>query len=135
MPTVLAQAGAIPCRLENHRLDILLISTSSGKHLTIPKGLIDPGFTAVETVHNEALEEAGIKGNLLTPAIGSYRFAKWGGVCEVSVFVMMVDQLLEKWPEAAMRHRTWMSPGRAAQGVKHRDLGRLILMVPEIVGR
>ena len=64
MTDIFNQAGAIPCRFENSLLEVLLISTSSGKNWTIPKGLIDPGVTVIETVHNEAMEEAGIRGEL-----------------------------------------------------------------------
>ena len=110
-----------------------LISTSSGKHLTIPKGLIDPGLTVMETVHNEAWEEAGIEGEVLMPPVGIYRFAKWGGICEVQVFAMRVRRLLNAWPEAPMRRRSWMDYRQAADRVKHRDLGSLILKVPERV--
>jgi len=54
MPDVFAQAGAIAYRFVDKTIQVLLITTSSGNHLTIPKGLIDPGFSAIETVLNEA---------------------------------------------------------------------------------
>lgn len=135
MMEVFAQAGAIPCRIVDGVLEVLLISTSSGKHWTIPKGLIDPGVSVVETIHNEAMEEAGIKGKLLNPAVGTYSFAKWGGTCQVSVFVMMVETMLDDWLEADMRRRIWMPCSEAALKVKHADLGQLILKVPKILGR
>lgn len=135
MTDVYAQAGAIPCRILNDELEVLLISTSSGRNVTIPKGLIDPGFSPEETVHNEAMEEAGIRGRLLMPSIGTYSFTKWGGICRVSVFVMMVDEMLDDWPESAMRRRSWMACSQAARLVKHAELGRLILSVPEVIGR
>ena len=135
MTDLFIQAGAIPCRISGGTIEVLLITTSSGKHLTIPKGLIEPGFSAVETVHNEAMEEAGIQGELLMPAIGAYRFAKWGGICQVEVYVMMVGQLLDQWPEAAMRRRMWVGYRKAAQQVRQRDLGQLIMSVPEVIGR
>jgi 8-oxo-dGTP pyrophosphatase MutT (NUDIX family) len=133
MPTEFSQAGAIPYRIAHNAIEVLLISTSSGKNLTIPKGLIDPGFSTMETVHNEAMEEAGIKGELVMPAIGMYRFAKWGGICEVSVFVMMVTEMADRWPEATMRRRLWVAYQEAARKVKHRGLGRLILTVPQFI--
>jgi phosphohistidine phosphatase len=135
MTNMYAQAGAVPCRLVDNILEVLLISTSSGKNWTIPKGLIDPGFSAEETVHNEALEEAGIRGRLLMPPIGIYSFPKWGGICLVSVFVMMVEVVQEDWPEAGMRRRLWMPCSQAARQVKHGDLGRLIMKAPEMAGR
>jgi phosphohistidine phosphatase len=133
MSEIFAQAGAIPCRMASGALEVLLISTSSGKNLTIPKGLVDPGVSVVDTVHNEAMEEAGIRGRLLMPAIGVYGFEKWGGICMVRVFVMMVEEELDEWPEAGMRRRFWMAFDEAARKVKHADLGRLILKVPGIL--
>ena len=55
------QAGAIACRLVGAGCEVLLITSSSGTHLTIPKGLIDPGFSAVPTVLKEAYEEAAFR--------------------------------------------------------------------------
>ena len=131
MTDVFAQAGAIPYRIADDMLEVMLISTSSGKHLTIPKGLIDPGFSATETALNEAYEEAGIKGRLLTPIIGTYHFEKWGGRCEVEVFAMAVTRVLDQWPEDAVRRRIWTDFRHAAGQVKHPDLGALILKLPD----
>lgn len=133
MADMFVQAGVIPYRIVDGVLDILLISTSSGKHLTIPKGLIDPGFSATDTALNEAWEEAGIEGELLTAPVGSYRFSKWGGICEASVFIMAVTRVLDQWPEAGIRRRLWTDCEQAATRVKHRDLGELILKVPTVI--
>jgi 8-oxo-dGTP pyrophosphatase MutT (NUDIX family) len=129
------QAGAIPYRISNGALEVLLISTSSGKNLTIPKGLIDPGYSTTETAVNEAYEEAGIKGRLLTPALGAYGFEKWGGRCRVDVFVMAVNRELEAWPEGSVRRRNWFDFRKAARQVKHADLGDLILKLPAFLNR
>ena len=131
MTDVFAQAGAIPYRITEDLLEVLLISTSSGKYLTIPKGLIDPGFSATETALNEAYEEAGIEGRLLTPRVGMYHFEKWGGRCEVSVYAMAVTRIMDQWPESSMRRRLWIEYRQAARQVKHSDLGGLILTFPE----
>ena len=62
MTEIFAQAGTIPYRIVEDVLEVLLISTSSGKNLTIPKELINPSFSAIETALNEAYEEARIEG-------------------------------------------------------------------------
>ena len=127
------QAGAIPYRIDDHSLQVLLITTSSGKNLTIPKGLIDPGYTATEAALIEAYEEAGIKGRLLTPSVGTYEFKKWGGRCRVDVYLLAVTRELDPWPEKFMRKRIWTDFQQAAQLVKHGDLGELILKPPEFL--
>ncbi len=131
MTAVFAQAGAVPYRITDDRLEVLLVSTSSGKHLTIPKGVIDPGFSATDTVVNEAYEEAGIEGELVTPPMGRYRFKKWGGICEVVVYAMAVTREMDHWPESSMRRRLWIEYRQAARQVKHADLGKLILTLSE----
>ena len=131
MTEVFAQAGAIPYRIRDDRLEVLLISTSGGKHLTIPKGLIDPGFSATDTIVNEAYEEAGIEGDLVMPPMGIYRFRKWGGICEVSVYAMAVTREMNRWPESSTRRRLWIEYRQAARQVKHSDLGDLILTLPK----
>lgn len=129
------QAGAIPYQISDDAIEVLLISTSSGKNLTIPKGLIDPGYSATETAVNEAYEEAGIKGRLMTPPIGVYGFEKWGGRCQVDVFVMAVNRQLAVWPERSVRRRFWYDYRKAARRVKHSDLGDLILKLPAFLNR
>lgn len=126
MSPLYRQAGAIPLRMQGDRLEVLVISTSSGRHLTIPKGLIDPGYDAMDTVHSEAWEEAGITGEIITPPVGSYRFSKWGGVCEVAVFFLRVSRIAEHYPEADQRRRRWLAYFEAADRVKHHDLGELM---------
>jgi phosphohistidine phosphatase len=135
MPEVFAQAGALAYRTIDNTIQVLLITTSSGKHLTIPKGLIDPGFSATETVRNEAVEEAGIAGRLLVPPVGIYHFDKWGGHCEVEVYAMQVTRQLNRWPEGDSRRRLWVDFRQAAQRVKYAQLGALILELPEYLVR
>ena len=135
MVSVIAQSGAIPYRRSGDRIEVLLISTSSGKHMTIPKGIIDPGYSATETALNEALEEAGIEGRLLLPPVGAYHFEKWGSRCEVQVFALQVTRELDDWMEAAWRQRIWLAHTEAAGQVKHANLGSLILSLPERLNR
>lgn len=128
---IFPEAGAIPYRLNGKTIEVLLISTSSGKNMTIPKGLIDPGFTAVETVLNESYEEAGVQGRVLKPRLGKYGFKKWGGRCAVEVFAMKVTKLLKKWPENITRRRVWADYREASRQVKYPELGGLILKLPK----
>jgi 8-oxo-dGTP pyrophosphatase MutT (NUDIX family) len=123
---VIPEAGVIPYRIGEKGLEVLLISTSSGKNLTIPKGMVDPGFSETETLVQEAHEEAGIRGLLSPQPLGLYRFEKWRRICEVRVFAMQVTEFSENWPESGMRCRIWTNPERAEEVVKHKELGELI---------
>ena len=110
-PPVYEQSGVLPFRFQRGELEILLISSRSGKRWVIPKGVIENGFTAVATASNEAFEEAGIRGDIDPQPVGEYRYRKWGGVCRVQVFLMEINEIAESWPEVALRSRKWMAPG------------------------
>jgi 8-oxo-dGTP pyrophosphatase MutT (NUDIX family) len=77
----------------------------------IPKGFIDPGESRGEAALKEAWEEAGIRGQLVGEAIGTYEYAKFGTRLTVAVYVMSVVEELAEWPEMRLRHRKWVPLG------------------------
>jgi phosphohistidine phosphatase len=103
------QAAAIPVRRIGRNLQVCVIRRKESSRWGIPKGLVDPGATHGQTALNESWEEAGIKGRLLGPAIGTYRYKKWGSRLTVSVFVMELLEQAATWEEAAFRERLWVS--------------------------
>ena len=48
------------------------------------KGIKDPGLSPRESAAKEALEEAGIEGEIADAALGSYTCEKWGATCTVA---------------------------------------------------
>ena len=127
------QSGVIPVRMVNGEIEILLITTNTRKHWTIPKGLIEDGMSAAESAVQEAYEEAGIRGELHKTSVGYYQYQKWGGTCEVEVFLMAVTQLLNHWPEAYFRKRMWCSIDDARAMVKHKGLGDILGQIEFII--
>jgi 8-oxo-dGTP pyrophosphatase MutT (NUDIX family) len=99
------QAAALPLRGSR----ACIITSSNGKRWIIPKGLIDPGQTAGEAALQEAWEEAGVVGTLRPEPVGTYLYEKYGNTYHVLVFVMDVTEVLQDWPERAVRRRTWVS--------------------------
>ena len=130
------QSGVIPFRMTHGEIEILLITTNSRKHWTIPKGLIEDGMSAAESAVQEAYEEAGIEGELHGISVGRYQYHKWGGTCEVEVFLMAVTHLLDHWPEEYFRERVWRSIDDARATVKHKGLGDILgemeFVIPKI---
>ena len=112
--TYIRQAGAIPLR--NGRL-CLVTSRRNRKRWVIPKGLIDPGYTAGAAALQEAWEEAGLVGTLDPEPVGSYLYDKYGGTCHVTVFVMHVTKVTQEWPERESRQRIWVSPAAAIRRI------------------
>lgn len=108
------QSGVIPYRHGSDGPEVLLITSRSRKRWILPKGIVDPGLSAIDSAANEAFEEAGVKGRVAEPSLGSFTYAKWDGVCTVEVFAMAVEEELDDWPERAERTRRWMPLAEAA---------------------
>ncbi|NJL21735.1 MAG: NUDIX hydrolase [Leptolyngbyaceae cyanobacterium SM1_3_5] len=112
------QSGVIPYRWQNGQLEILLVTTSSGKRWGIPKGNVEILMSPAESACKEAREEAGVLGTVITPAIGSYEYRKRSFTNYVQVFWLRVETELEIWEEASLRRRRWMSLEQAIERVK-----------------
>jgi 8-oxo-dGTP pyrophosphatase MutT (NUDIX family) len=123
---MILQSGVIPYRMKNGEVEVLLITSSSGKRWIIPKGWITPWLTAADSAAKEAWEEAGIKGLVTEPAIGFYKTRKWGYPCQVEVFLMIVEAEFDDYPEAKRRGRQWMSLAKAMKQVREADLKLLL---------
>lgn len=123
----LRQSGVLPYRIKGGTVEVLLITSTRRKHWIIPKGWIALGLSAAESAAKEALEEAGVSGQVQTPAIAAYCDRKWGYPCQKEVFLMRVETVLEKWSEAKQRKRQWLSLTEAAKRVKGKALKRLLI--------
>jgi len=115
------QAAAIPVRDGQ----VCLITSSSGKRWIIPKGMMEPGFTPAEIALQEAWDEAGLLG-LLTTAVGTYRYQKYGTTCLVTVFPMQVHEVRDDWPEDGLRRRIWVSPDEAVELIEEEGLREIL---------
>jgi 8-oxo-dGTP pyrophosphatase MutT (NUDIX family) len=127
------QSGVVPFRIINSDIQILLITTNSRKHWTIPKGLIEDGMSSAESAVQEAYEEAGIRGDLYENSIGNYRYQKWGGTCEVEVFLMAVTLTLTHWPEEIFRERLWCNTKDVGAMVKHDGLQDVFSRISRVI--
>ncbi|MDH3871999.1 MAG: NUDIX hydrolase [Gammaproteobacteria bacterium] len=107
--------------------EILVIASSKKHHLVVPKGIKDPGLSPRESAAKEALEEAGVEGEVADTALGSYSYEKWGATCTVDVYPMKVTRLVpeDEWEERH-RGRRWVSPEKAARKLKQKELRPLL---------
>ncbi|MGB5441695.1 MAG: histidine phosphatase family protein [Gammaproteobacteria bacterium] len=121
------QSAVIPYRVRDGKLEILVIASSKKNHLVVPKGIQEPGLTPRASAAREALEEAGIEGEVAAAALGSYSCEKWGATCTVAVYPMKVTRIIaeQDWEESH-RGRKWMSPAKAAGRLKQAELGPLV---------
>ena len=120
------QSGVIPYRFIDDQIQILLVTSRSGRRWVIPKGIIEPDLSPQESAQKEAYEEAGVSGEISGKSLGTYSYKKWGGTCTVTVFLLKVEEILEDWEESYLRTREWMSVEEAVTRVDERKLKDLI---------
>ncbi len=128
-PRPRAQYAALPYRV-GEGLEIMLITSRETGRWVIPKGWPMKGKTPSAAAATEALEEAGVEGEL-GKAVGSYAYTKFGkrggGVaCKVKVFPLKVVDQHASWREQEERTVRWFAAKEAADAVQERQLARLI---------
>ncbi len=85
-----------------------------------------------EVAAQEALEEAGLLGAIVGKRpIGSYHYEKklsrdHSALCEVMVFLFLVERQLENWPEKAERETRWFEPSDAYALVDEGGLAEIL---------
>ncbi len=89
-PEPIYQACVIRIQKHDERIEFCLITSLNRKRWIFPKGIINPGETLEETALKEALEEAGLHGQIVREPLGTYNDAKWGTKLHVAVVLMEV---------------------------------------------
>ena len=125
------QYAALPWRRNAGALEILLITTRNTRRWIIPKGWPVDGCTPAQCAAQEALEEAGVAGEVLEEMFGHFRYnkeRKSGEIvpCIVRVFTMEVAEQRDDWIEKGEREILWCSLSEALARVKEPGLRRLI---------
>lgn len=123
-------AGVIPYRLKAgvekmnqsmsflDGLEILMISTPKRDDLVFPKGGWENDETVEEAACREALEEAGVIGNI-RENLGTWEFRSKSkqncqeGACKGYMFTLEVTEQLDSYPEQSTHHRRWVNVSEA----------------------
>ena len=131
-PDGLRQAGALPYALVDGRMTFLLITSRRSGKWIFPKGAIEPGYTPWDSAANEALEEAGVSGEIEQVPVGSYRasIGNDGAVLvDVDLYPLLVTQQHDSWREDQQRLRHWATLPEARRLLADRSLGRLAALL------
>ena len=123
-PEPIHQACVIPIRKHDERIEFCLITSLKRKRWIFPKGIVDPGETLEETALKEAVEEAGLHGQIVGEPLGTYEDAKWGTTLQVTVVLMKVTACDDQWPEADVRQRRWVAAEKASRLLSNESLRR-----------
>jgi 8-oxo-dGTP pyrophosphatase MutT (NUDIX family) len=131
-PTSRVQYAALPFRRRNDsRTEVMLVTSRGTGRWIIPKGWPMKRKAPHAAAAREALEEAGVVGQIGTEPIGSFshkKVLKEGQVvvCEVQVFPLEVTHQRKTWPEKGKREVQWFSRAEAARTVQEPILGKMI---------
>ena len=107
------QSGVIPV----YKGKVVLITARGSRRWITPKGSVEWELSAQDSAAKEALEEAGIKGQVFPEEIGTYTYEKMGGRYKVRLYFMDVSKLKDKWDEDHFRKRKLVSPKQAIKKV------------------
>ncbi|KAG0469885.1 hypothetical protein HPP92_016585 [Vanilla planifolia] len=112
----------VDCSSDNDLLrsmEVLVISSQKGYGMMFPKGGWESDETIKQAAAREALEEAGVQGNV------ERRLGKWKykssiqAMNEGFMFPLNVTEELVHWPEMSARQRRWVSVAEAREGCTH----------------
>jgi 8-oxo-dGTP pyrophosphatase MutT (NUDIX family) len=137
-----SQFGALPWRIgEGGRRQVLLLTSRETRRWVIPKGWPMKGRKPAEVASQEAYEEAGLIGHIVSKRpLGSFHYQKQLGkkqpaeiqlakevrLCQVRVFSFRVERQLEDWPERQQRETQWFDATEAARMVEEVGLAGII---------
>ncbi|XP_031492075.1 nudix hydrolase 17, mitochondrial-like [Nymphaea colorata] len=117
-------AGCIPYRFtandsnENgfgKKLEVLMISSQKGNGVLFPKGGWETDESLGDAARREALEEAGVRGDI-GDLLGEWIFKSKSHKDTYRVgymFPLHVTEQLDWWPEKNVRERKWVTVGEA----------------------
>ena len=128
IPAHFRQVGALPYAVLDGRVSVLLITSRRSGRWIFPKGAIEPDLSASESAALEALEEAGVVGQIENTPIGSYRTGSdndGSALVDVDIYPMLVETQLDDWKERGQRLRHWAVVSEAQRLLADPALGRI----------
>jgi len=128
------QFGALCWRMHRGRVEVLLITSRDTGRWVIPKGWPVAGKAPGDSAAQEAWEEAGVRGEGGTEALGLYAYDKTRKSrealpCVVQVFPLRVEMLAKRFPERKERRRRWFAVDKAAKLVAEPELRAMLVQL------
>lgn len=122
------QSGALPYSILDGRMVFLLITSRRTGRWIFPKGDIEAGMTPWDSAALEALEEAGVSGQIGTQPVGSYRSSAsvdGSSLVDVDLYPLRVETQLDVWKEMDQRLRHWVVLSEARRLLNDNALSRV----------
>jgi 8-oxo-dGTP pyrophosphatase MutT (NUDIX family) len=131
MEVEFTKSAVIPYRLNNGKLEILLVTSIKKKNWIVPKGYIEFNLTPFESAKKEAYEEAGVVGSNETVEVGQFINEKKNRKELIKVYTMEVDEELNDYPEKNLRKRKWFTFDEAMDKVQNPQIKNFIKKLKE----
>lgn len=128
------QYGALPYKIVDGQLVVLLITSRGRGKWIFPKGGLMEGRTPWDSAAHEAYEEAGVEGEIEETPIGSYFLPVTADRplrVEVQVFPLKVTSQREDWKEMGQRYRHWAVLPEAKRLITHEGLADLAVALAQ----
>ena len=124
------QYAALPFRV-GEGVEILLVTSRGTGRWVLPKGWPMKRKTPAQAAAREAIEEAGVTGDIASEPVGAFDYLKLladgsGVKCRVQVYPLRVAVERDRWPEMKQRQRRWFSRAEAAELVAEPQLRDLL---------
>lgn len=134
-PQLILQSGVVAYRLDGaDDLVICMITSKSRGRWIVPKGMLERDMTPAESAANEAFEEAGVLGQVHPEPLGEFQYQKGDGLaCAVTLFPMLITDVLESWPEQDQRLRMFVSVDEAIKLIEEPELAEAVNALPEML--
>jgi len=128
------RSAAIPIIRDDQGIKVVLVTTKPNKKNWIfPKGQIEMGMTAQASAAKEALEEAGVVGEVSNVVFDDYQQHKWGGQTQVKVYLLSVTALLDRWQDMRERDRRIFSLDEALD-IIHQPQKQVLIKLKKELG-
>ncbi|GMU96952.1 MULTISPECIES: NUDIX hydrolase [Ignavibacterium] len=133
MEVDLTKSAVIPYRINEGKLEILLVTSIRKKKWIVPKGYIEFNLTPFESAKKEAYEEAGVVGSNETVEVGQFINEKKSVKELIKVYTMEVDEELDDYPEKNLRKRKWFSYEEAVEKVQNVQIKNFLKKLKESI--
>lgn len=119
------QSGALPYTVVENRIVFLLVTSRRTGRWIFPKGSISTGMTPWDSAAKEALEEAGVTGEIAVEPVGTYQNSDKGMLVDIDLYPLRVDAQQDSWDEMDQRLRHWALLAEARRLLADRSLSRI----------
>jgi 8-oxo-dGTP pyrophosphatase MutT (NUDIX family) len=128
---VRTQFAALCYRVVKKKVKVLVISSRGTGRWIVPKGWPMDGKTPADAALQEAWEEAGVIGKVVSAPLGLYSYQKVRDdapdfPCVAVVYAVKVKSLAKEFPEAGERRVKWVGRKKAARLVDEPELSRIL---------